>query len=289
MEDSDWIVTREAASRLGVTPARVRQLVSEGKLTAKKLGGKYRGQWLVKTSDILERITQKGGNAKMKVRKRMTANPITASPKTSYNEAMRMMEKNNVGHLPIVNKSGKLVGIVTRSDMLKAEPSPVSTLSVYEIASLLEKVTMSQIMSSPVYAVEDNCSISNAANFMLEHEIGCLPVTRDDEVVGIITDTDIFRTFVEVTGGGEAGSRIEVKMPDRKGQLAELTQALAKADSYIVSLAITYDDTGEYWYADLKERGGDEDKIRVELEKLGTAEILEFQPSDQDKLLEYTA
>lgn len=289
MEDTEWIVTREAASRLGVTPARIRQLVSEGKLTAKKLGGKYRGQWLVKSSDIRERIQKKGGNAKMKVKKRMTASPIVASPKTSYNEAMRMMEKNDIQHLPIINKSGNLVGIVAHSDMLQAEPSPVSTLSVYEIASLLEKVTMAQIMSSPVYAVEDTCSISNAANYMLEKEIGCLPVTRDNEVVGIITDTDIFKTFVEVTGGGEAGSRIEVKMPDKKGQLAELTQALANAGSYIVSLAITYDDTGDFWYADLKERGGQEGKIREELDKLGTAKILEFRPSDDDKLLEYGA
>lgn len=287
MDEQEWIVTREAAQRLGVTPSRVRQLVSEGKLTAKKLGGKYRGQWLVAVSDILDRLKLKGGSGTMKVKKRMTRNPIVASPKTSYNEAMRLMEKNDIQHLPIVNKKEELVGIVTRSDMLKAEPSPVSTLSVYEIASLLEKVTMAQIMSSPVYAVEESCSISNAANFMLEKEIGCLPVVKDDKLVGIITDTDIFKTFVEVTGGGEAGSRIEVKMPDEQGQLAQLSQALANANSYVVSLAITYDDTGDYWYADFKERGGSEERIREELEKLGTAEILEFQPSDDDILLEY--
>jgi acetoin utilization protein AcuB len=287
MDDSEWIVTREAASRLGVTPARVRQLVSEGKLTAQKLGGKYRGQWLVKSSDVMDRLNTKGESGTMKVKNRMTANPITASPKTSYNEALRLMERNNVQHLPIVEKSGKMVGIVTRSDMLQAEPSRVSSLSVYEIASLLEKVTMSQIMSSPVYAVEETCSISNAANFMLEKGIGCLPVVREGEVVGIITDTDIFKTFVEVTGGGEAGSRLEVKMPDQKGELARLTQALDKAGSYIVSLAIMYDASGDDWYADLKERGGDEDKIRQEIEKLGNAEIMEFRLSDDDKLLEY--
>lgn len=287
MDDTEWIVTREAASRLGVTPARIRQLVSEGKLTARKLGGKYRGQWLVKTSDIVDRLKTKGDNGKMKVKNRMTANPVVASPKTSYNEAIRLMEKNNVQHLPIVTKNGELVGIVTHSDMLRAEPSRVSTLSVYEIASLLEKVTMAQIMSSPVYAVEETCSISNAANFMLEKDIGCLPVVRDEALIGIITDTDIFKTFVEVTGGGEAGTRMEVKMPDKKGELAKLTQALDKAGSYIVSLAITYDSSGDYWYADFKERGGDEEKIREELEKLGTAEITEFSPSDCDKLLEF--
>lgn len=289
MDDKEWIVTREAASRLGVTPARIRQLVSEGKLTAQKLGGKYRGQWLVKSSDVMDRLKTKGDNGKMKVKNRMTANPVVASPYTSYNEAIRLMEKNDVQHLPIVTKNGELVGIVTHSDMLRAEPSRVITLSVYEIASLLEKVTLSQIMSSPVYVVEGSCSISNAANFMLEKEIGCLPVVKDGELVGIITDTDIFKTFVEVTGGGEAGMKMEVKMPDKKGELARLTQALYKARSYIVSLAITYDSSGDYWYADFKERGGDEEKIREELEKLGTAEITEFSPSDCDKLLEFNA
>ena len=287
MEDNNWIVTQEAADRLGVTSARIRQLVAEKKLTARKLGSKYRGQWLVKASEIEQRLRAKGKSGTMRIKNRMTPNPIVASPKTTYNEALRLMKKNNVQHLPIVNNKKELVGIVTHSDMLRAEPSRVTSLSVYEIASLLETVTMDQIMSHPVLAVEENCSVANAANFMLEKDVGCLVVTRDDEVVGIITDTDIFKTFVEVTGGGQAGSRIEVKMPDKRGELARLAQAFAKAESYVVSLAITYDMTGDFYYADLKERGGDEDKIREEIKKLGNTEIVEFRPSDEDKLLQF--
>ena len=87
-----------------------------------------------------------------------------------------MMQQNNIKSLPVVDSNGDLVGIVTRSDMLRAEPSPVTTLSVFEMASLLEKVTMDKIMSRPVFAVDESCSITNAANFMLSKDVGCLPV-----------------------------------------------------------------------------------------------------------------
>jgi acetoin utilization protein AcuB len=224
----------------------------------------------------------------MRVKNRMSPNPIVASPKTNYNQALRLMQQNDIKHLPVVDSKGKLVGIVTHHDMLRAEPSPVTTLSVFEIASLLEKVTMDKIMSSPVMAVDENCNITNAAKFMLTNDIGCLPVMRGQEVIGIITDTDIFKTFVEITGGNQAGARIEARMPDQKGQLAPFLQAMSNANSYIVSVAITYEDRGEYAHVDVKERGGDEAQIRAEFEKLGNVEIIEFLPSDEDQLLNFS-
>ncbi len=223
----------------------------------------------------------------MKVKQRMTPGPITATPKTNYNEAIRLMRENGIQHLPIVDKQGKLVGIVARADMLNAQPSRVTTLSVYEIASLLDTVTMSQIMQKPVLAVEEDCTVANAARFMIDNEIDCLPVMRDDELVGIITDTDIFETFVEVTGGGQAGSRVEVRMPDEKGMLAKIVQAFADAGSYIASVTLSYDEAGEYAYADIKERGGDEHRIREEIDKLEGIDIMEFRPTEEDQLLRF--
>lgn len=216
----------------------------------------------------------------------MTPSPITASPDTNYNEALRLMQQNNIKNLPILDKKGRLVGLVTRGDMLRTEPSPVSTLSVYEIASLLEKVTMKKIMNSPVYAVTENCSITNAANFMLEKNIKSLPVVQGDKLVGIITDTDIFKTFVEITGGGQPGTHIEARMPDQKGQLAPFIQAITDADSYIVSVVITYEDEG-YGHVDVKERGGDEDRLRQELGKLSSVDQINFRASGRDELLQF--
>lgn len=216
----------------------------------------------------------------------MTHNPVTANLSTNYNQALRLMQQNNIKSIPILDHE-KLVGIVTYSDMLRAEPSPVTTLSVFEVASLLEKVTMDKMMSKPVLAVNEACSITNAASFMVQNNIGCLPVVNEGKLTGIITDTDIFKAFVEITGGGQTGSRIEARVPDQKGMLAPFVSALTKANSYIVSISIIPEKDGEHGIIDLKERGGDETAIRSELDKLGYVEITEFRPSEEDDLLSF--
>ncbi len=285
-DKKEWISTKEAAEKLGVTTARIRQLVAAEQVGAQKVGGKYRGQWLIKASDIEKRLPQlpKKGAYTMRVKGRMTPNPIVVSPRTSYNEALRTMKANGIKHLPVMNKKDQLVGIVTHSDMLEAEPSPVTTLSVYEMASLLEKVTMTHIMTRPVYAVEDDCTITNAAKFMLEKKIGCLPIMREGELVGIITDTDVMKTFVEITGGAQVGTSVEVKLPDKKGELAKLTKAFANANGYIASVAITYSESSDYAYVDIKEHGSDVEKLRSEIAQIESAEILEMRSCADDKL-----
>jgi acetoin utilization protein AcuB len=283
----EWITTRDAADRLGVTSARIRQMVSDGEITGKKIGGKYRGQWQVSAKEIEKRVHMKGVTGTMRVKNRMTPNPVTATLKTSYNQALRLMQQNKIKSLPILDSHGNLVGIVTQSDMLRAEPSPVTTLSVYEMASLLEKVTMDKIMSKPVLAIDESCTITEAANYMVINDLGCLPVMRDGKLAGIITDSDIFKTFIDITGGGQAGTRIEARMPDQKGQLAPFIEAFTKADSYIVSVAISYDKDGEHAFVDIKERGGDENKIMEELNKLKNVEVIEFRTSEKDKLYRF--
>ena len=222
----------------------------------------------------------------MKVKHRMTSNPITAKPHTTYREAMQLMQDNHVNHLPILTEKGKLVGLVTYADMLGASPSPVTSLSVFEIYSLLDKIKMDQIMSKPVLAVEEDCSLPAAARFMVDNDIGCLPVMDGNKMVGIITDTDIYKAFIEVMGGGQPGTCIEVGLPDEKGVLATILGAMAAADSSIVSVSVFNDRPG-YAIVDIKERGGDEKKLRAELEKLGTGEILEFRPSEDYCLLSF--
>lgn len=283
---SEWITSQEAADQLEVSTARIRQMMADGQIEGQKMGGKYRGQWQVNASDVEKRVYKKGATYTMRVKNKMTPSPITASLKTNYNQALRLMQQNQIKNLPVVDKKGKLVGIVAHSDMLRAEPSHVTTLSVYEIASLLEKVTMDKIMSRPVFAVDEKCSITNAASFMLANNFKCLPVVRDEKLVGIITDTDIFKTFVEITGGGQAGTHIEARMPDQQGQLAPFIQAITNAGSYIASVVITYEENG-YGHVDVKERGSNEEKIREELSSLTNVDNVEFRASGQDKLLKF--
>ncbi|MBI5952364.1 MAG: CBS domain-containing protein [Chloroflexi bacterium] len=284
MEIKEWLTTQEAADRLGVSTARIRQMVAENQITARKMGGKYRGQWQIKSIDVEKRLHEKGVTQTMRVKNRMTPNPIVASLETNYNEALHLMKKNKINHLPIVDDKGRPIGIVTTGGMLRATPSPVTTLNVYEIASLLENVTMGSIMVSPVLAVDESCSITNAANFMLQNKIDSLLITRDGILVGIITAADIFRTFVEITGGVQPGTRIEAKLPNQKGHLAPFIQALSNAGSYIVAVTLSNNED-EYGFWDVKERGGDEGEMRKELDKLGYVEVLSFRQSDSDKLL----
>jgi len=91
MKPEEWITTQEAAQRLGVTTARIRQMVAENQITAQKMGSKYRGQWQIKAREIEERLHAKGVTETMRVKNRMTPNPIVASPKTNFNEALRLM------------------------------------------------------------------------------------------------------------------------------------------------------------------------------------------------------
>jgi len=284
VENKEWISTQEAAEHLGVTTARIRQMVAENQIGARKMGSKYRGQWQINLTDVEKRLHEKGVTQTMRVKNRMTPNPIVANLKTNYNEALRLMKQNQIKHLPILDEKGKPVGIVTQANMLRTAPSPVTTLNVFEIASYLDNVMVDQIMTSPVLAVDESCSITNAANFMLINKIDSLLVMRDETLVGIITIADIFRTFIEMTGGNQPGSRIEAKLPNQKGHLAPFIQALSNAGSYIVSLALSSNEE-DYGYWDVKERGGNEDEIRKELDKLGYAEIISFRPSDSDKLL----
>jgi acetoin utilization protein AcuB len=287
MTEEEWITTQEAAERLGVTPARIRQMVAENQISARKMGSKYRGQWQINSNEIEKRLHEKGVTQTMRVKNRMTPNPIVANLKTNYNEALRLMKQNHIKHLPIVDEKSKPVGIVTQHNMLLAAPSPVTTLNVFEIASFLDNVTMEKIMTSPVLAVDESCSITNAANFMLINKIDSLLVMRDDALVGIITIADIFRTFIEITGGGQPGTRIEAKLPNQKGHLAPFIQALSNAGSFIVSLAISNNESTDYGYMDVKERGGNEDEIRKELDKLGYVEIVSFRHNDSDKILTF--
>jgi acetoin utilization protein AcuB len=284
MVSDEWITTQEAADLLGVTTARIRQMLAENQLTARKLGGKYRGQWQIKSSEIEKRLYKKGDTQAMRVKNRMTPNPIVATTKTNYNEALRLMKQNNIQHLPVVDDKGRPVGIVTQSDMLRTQPSPATTLNVFEIASFLENITMESVMTSPVLAVDESCSITNAAKFMLNNKIDSLLVMREETLVGIISIADIFKTFIEITGGDQPGSRIEAKLPNSKGHLAPFMQAFSNAGSYIVSLAINHSDDTDYGFMDVKERGGNEDNIRKELDKLGYVEIISFRHSDNDKL-----
>ncbi len=172
----------------------------------------------------------------MFVRDRMTHPVITVTPDTPIMEAREIMRRERIRRLPVVDKEGNLVGIVTEKDILNASPSAATTLSIWELNYLLSKVKVGDIMTKEVITATEDMPLEEAARLIADHKIGALPVVRDRKVVGIITESDLFRVFLELMGARIPGVRLTVCLPDVPGQLASLAQAIAEAGGNIVSV-----------------------------------------------------
>jgi acetoin utilization protein AcuB len=171
----------------------------------------------------------------MLVKDRMSKRPLTIGTEESVSDAHRYMEEQKVRHLPVVDKTGKMVGLVTEDDLLKAGPSIATSLSVWEIHSLLTKIKVKDVMVRKVITTTEDTPIEEAAHMLLDHKIGCLPVMRDSRLVGIITESDLFRTFMELFAARQKGVRVTLEVPDRAGELALVSQAVAKEGGYIAA------------------------------------------------------
>ena len=173
----------------------------------------------------------------MLVRERMTRHPVTVSPDTPISEALDLMRREKVRRLPVLGKEGRLVGIVLEKDLLYASPSPATSLSIHEMHYLLSKLTVAEVMSRDVITVDEITPLEEAARIMVDNLISGLPVMRDGHLVGIITETDLFKVFLELLGAREKGLRLTMYVPDRKGMLASITGAIAALGGDIVSLS----------------------------------------------------
>ena len=185
----------------------------------------------------------------------MTENPICVSPDISVNEARSIMDKHKIGHLPVLDKSGKLVGIVTKEDLIKAGPSPATTLDIYEISYLLSKLKVEKVMEKHVITVDENEVVEEAARIMADKHIGCLPVMKGSLIVGMITDTDLFHVFINAFGARRGGIRIVFIIPDRPGELARLSGAIAAKGGNIFSYVYADGDDSGYSRCTMKISG----------------------------------
>ncbi len=141
----------------------------------------------------------------------MTPNPITVVPKTTLPDAHRLMKESAIRRLPVVDH-GRLVGIVTLGDVREAQPSDATTLSIYELNYLLSKLTVDKIMTREPLTISPGATIRDAAQVMLEHKIGGLPVMEGERLVGIITESDIFRVLAQEPDP-QASDRIDEFQP----------------------------------------------------------------------------
>jgi len=212
----------------------------------------------------------------MLVGKWMTRNPVTILENTNFDDALHLMRERKVRRLPVLNESGQMVGIVSDKDLLHAAPSPATSLSVYELHYLLAKLTVKKVMTSPVITVGPNTPLEEAARIMADNKIGGLPVLDDGALVGIITETDIFKVLLHVLGARVPGTRVTLAVREGKGVLAQLTQAITATGANIVSLVTSDGDVEDERSITMKINDVDPKTLRRALDELDVR-IVDFR------------
>ncbi len=175
----------------------------------------------------------------MFVKDRMNSDPICGSPDMPVLEAQELMKGEGIRHLPIIDKSRHLLGLITPSSLQSALPSDVSSFSRFEISYTLSKIKVQSVMVKDVITIEPDTPIENAACLMADKKIGTLPVVQNDKLVGIISDSDLFIIMTSLLGARNPGIRITVQQPDQTGIIARLTSVIADAGGYL-SVCVGY-------------------------------------------------
>lgn len=160
---------------------------------------------------------------------------VTVAPETTLVEARDLIAAKHIEHLLVVNKKGKLAGIVSDRDLKQNWASPATTLSTHELHYLLQKVQVSMIMVKTVVTVAPDTTIERAAYIMQTNNISALPVMIGDELVGIVTSTDVMAVLLQAIGMSDDSVRLGVLVDDAIGRLADVTDILKQAQINIQS------------------------------------------------------
>ena len=164
----------------------------------------------------------------MLVRNRMRRDPITVTPDDTLAHALMLTRDHRIRHLPVVLPGGMIAGMLSDRDIRLAMPSPLAVADE-ERAAFLARTAIAAVMSRDVITVLATDTIEDAAKLLYRHRIGALPVVRPGgKIEGILSETDILRAFVQILGGSEPSSRIEIALPDRPGELAHVMRILGE-------------------------------------------------------------
>jgi len=214
----------------------------------------------------------------MLVGERMTKRPITTHPNTPIDDALKLMRESKVRRLPVLDKSGKLVGIITEKDLLYVSPSPATSLSIHELHYLISKITVQDVMAKDVITATEYTPLEEAARVMADNKIGSLPVMRDGRLVGIITETDLFCMFLELLGAREKGIRLTMLVPEQKGILATITGEIVEMGGNIISLGtfVGEDPTNRLIAVKVSEVGQDELVSAMEAHGMEVVDVREI-------------
>lgn len=199
----------------------------------------------------------------MLIRNWMTRDPVTVEPDTSMLDAEHIMKENKIRRLPVM-KGGKLVGILTEHDLKAASASSATTLDVHELMYLLARVKVREIMTKEPITIRDDDTVEEAAVVMLRRRISCLPVVDEKErLVGIITNTDIFKVLVSLTGIFRGGIQFAFELEDRSGSIKEVADVIREYGGRMAAILTSYENARE-GYRRVYIRAKDVDRSRLE-------------------------
>ena len=188
----------------------------------------------------------------MRARDMMTKNPITVSPDTLVLDAQRIMKEKNIRRLPVVEK-GKLVGIVTKHDLLEAEPSPSTPMNLHELNYLLSKMKVKEIMQKNPLTIRPDTPFEDALRIGQEKKIGSFPVVDKGKLVGVTTESDIVRFLIHALGIHEEGSRIEIEGLGKKlGELEKIISIVNQNKTLILSMIVLPRSKKGDWMVELR-------------------------------------
>jgi acetoin utilization protein AcuB len=205
------------------------------------------------------------------MREKINRNPVTIGPEASFYEARALIHDKGIRHLPVVDKSNRLVGIVTDRDIREAAPSDATLLSVQELHYLLGKLKVSSFMTpkEKLITITPDTLIEEAVHLMQEHKIGCLPVLEGDKLYGIFTETDALAHLVDVFGFKEKGTRLTIALEDKPGTMLEILEVMKKHNINIISVVTPSFMVEGKRIAALRIRTEDYKDVVAELEKKG--------------------
>jgi len=172
------------------------------------------------------------------LREKIQKNPVTISPEASFFEARNLIHEKGIRHLPVIDKNGKLVGIVTDRDIREAAPSDATLLSVQELNYLLGKLKVSAFMTpkDKLLTISPDALIEEAIQLMHDHKIGCLPVIEGEKLYGIFTETDALSHLVDIFGYKEKGTRLTLALEDKPGTMLGILEVIKKHNVNVISI-----------------------------------------------------
>ena len=170
----------------------------------------------------------------MLVEERMSRPVLSVQPDMPVHDARNLFKMEQIRRAPVI-KNGKLIGIISDQDLINATPSQATSLSVWEMNYLVSKITVKDVMTKDVITINEDTPIEQAARIMADNKIGGLPVMREGKVVGMITETDLFKVFLELMGARDTGIRVTALVDDTPGVLQKITEAITNLGGNFIS------------------------------------------------------